>query len=69
MLLKNIEHLEDGIEEQKTQIENSKNDWLAIKGEMKALEQQLVKERGKLRRLVNDKHDLHEKVRVIIYKN
>lgn len=62
-MLKSVEHLEDGMEEFKTQIENARNDWLAIKGEMKALEQQLVKERGKIRRLANDKHDLQEKVR------
>lgn len=50
------------MEDLKTQIENVKNDWLVAKGEIKALEQQLVKERGKIRRLANDKHDLQDKV-------
>lgn len=54
------------MEDLKTQVENSRNEWFALKGEMKALEQQLVKERGKIRKLANDKHDLHEKVEYII---
>lgn len=61
-MLKNVEGLEDGMEDLKTQIENVRNDWMASKGEIKALEQQLVKERGKIRRLINDKHDVQEKV-------
>lgn len=61
-LVKNVEGLEDGMEDLKTQIENVRNEWLASKSEIKALEQQLVKERGKIRRLANDKHDLQEKV-------
>lgn len=61
-----MEQLEDGMDDLKTQVENSRNEWLATKGEMKSLEQQLVKERGKIRRLANDKHDLQEKVNLLL---
>lgn len=66
-LLKNVEELEDNVEELKTQMENTKNEWLAAKGEQKALDQQLVKERGKIRKLANEKHGLLEKVNVFYY--